>query len=647
MAYEDWNDIEDDDQEEIQDASWFEGKRDVILFCIDCSDSMQKSHDDPAYEDVQTSHLLEALDAALQIQKRKAIVGPADSVGILLFNTTKAHDGSEPGPEMKPSTFLLQPIETINAPRIKELMHILEDARSDPKYLRSQFPPSKVQVPLGDVFTSCNWAIRDGAPKTAIKRVFLITNQDNPHPEDSGVQLSTSARTTLVDLTQAGVTIEPFFISSEDQPFNVSKFYSSTLLPDTFAEGESGTSILPHSISITRIGELLEQMRFKEVPKRALFSIPFHLAEGFTIGVKGYGLVTEQKKGPYRQFYDRGDHLEHVSVKATYIDEERQVLPEKSEIFYGAISGDSASKGNEGEGTEPDELGIRMVEPGECPFYTADEVRTFRTLGLEPGIYLLGFKNHSELLFEDNIKHSTFVYPDEDIYSGSRRTFCALLKSMVKKAKIGLVLTLFRRSSTPSFCAMLPQRENVDENEPGGFHLIPLPFADDIRSAPIEEALRASNYLVEAAESWISKLSLKKDSGYPVDSNPNPALGYHNLQLESAAFREEFDPETFEDPTLPNYKALHKRAGTLLQTWRDLVDSDESSNVIVTAVGSKRKMEIGIDEVEIRSMYESGKLSKLVVEQLKAFLRHKGENVSGKKGDLVERVAKWLDEHPQ
>lgn len=36
------------------------------------------------------------------------------------------------------------------------------------------------------------------APKTAIKRVFLVTDQDDPHPEDSGLQLVTSARTTLV-----------------------------------------------------------------------------------------------------------------------------------------------------------------------------------------------------------------------------------------------------------------------------------------------------------------------------------------------------------------------------------------------------------------------------------------------------------------
>ena len=45
--------------------------------------------------------------------------------------------------------------------------------------------------------------------------------------------------------------------------------------------------MLPESISIGRIEELLQQMRFHEVPKRSLFSIPFTLAPGFVIGVKG------------------------------------------------------------------------------------------------------------------------------------------------------------------------------------------------------------------------------------------------------------------------------------------------------------------------------------------------------------------------
>ncbi len=61
------------------------------------------------------------------------------------------------------------------------------------------------------------------------------------------------------------------------------------VLPNGTADGEEDeeSSTLPESISITRIDDLLAQMRFHEVPKRALFSIPFELAPGLTIGVKG------------------------------------------------------------------------------------------------------------------------------------------------------------------------------------------------------------------------------------------------------------------------------------------------------------------------------------------------------------------------
>lgn len=78
------------------------------------------------------------------------------------------------------------------------------------------------------------------APKTASKRVFLITDDDNPHPGSK--QLLTSARTTLLvclfswkcadikasfkDLTQSGAQVEPFFIATPEKPFDPSKFYS-------------------------------------------------------------------------------------------------------------------------------------------------------------------------------------------------------------------------------------------------------------------------------------------------------------------------------------------------------------------------------------------------------------------------------------
>lgn len=94
-------------------------------------------------------------------------------------------------------------------------VHISQAVREDPEELRNTFPPlTGRKVAMGDVFTSCNWVLRDGlvcihffgrclmlihtnrAPKTATKRVFLITDDDNPHPGSK--QLITSAQTTLI-----------------------------------------------------------------------------------------------------------------------------------------------------------------------------------------------------------------------------------------------------------------------------------------------------------------------------------------------------------------------------------------------------------------------------------------------------------------
>lgn len=649
--YDDWNKLDEEEEEELEDLSILEGKKDVILFCIDCSESMLELRDDPNYEDAKTCHLFTALEAATQIQKRKIVVGPNDSVGIMIFNTTrKSEIGRIEVSELKRNTFVYQPISPLSAPKVQDLIQLLDVAREDPDELRSAFPPlTDKRMPMGDVFTSCNWVLRDGAPKIATKRVFLITDEDDPHPGPGTKQLVTSARTTLEDLTQAGVSVEPFFISSEDKPFDVSKFYSKILLPTNVEEEEDvyeGSSVLPESISISRIEDLLSQMRIHEVPKRTLFSVPFELAKGFVIGVKGYGLISEQKKGSYKYFIDLGDRMEVAVSRTVYIDQDRQADIDKSKIVYGAGSG-SAS----GEDHVPDEndlgSGVRTAKMNHRPFYSAEEIRSFRTLGLGPGIKLLGFKHREELKFEDNMRHSYFIYPEEMRYSGSKRTFSALLKSMVKKNKIGIALTLLRRNATPLFCALLPQDERADENgfiEPPGIHLIPLPFADEIRAAPIEEGYRASDSLKDMACAWIKKLSIK-DGTYPPDSYPNPALAYHNAQLQASAFREEFDPDSFEDLTEPNIGMVHKRAGSLLREWKLALINDETANLVIATTGSKRKADVTVDEAEFRSKHEEGLLGKLNVTQLKAFLKAKSQPVSGQKDQLIKRVQAWFDSH--
>ncbi|KAF8638964.1 hypothetical protein AX17_001825 [Amanita inopinata Kibby_2008] len=482
------------------------------------------------------------------------------------------------------------------------------------------------------------------APKTATKRVFLVTDQDDPHSGRRSKQLMTSARTTLVDLIQAGATVEPFFINSEDKSFDFDKFYSYILIPSNITEEEDMVNvpyILPESISFSRMEDLLAQMRIHEIPKRALFSIPFHLADGFTIGIKGYGLVTEQKKGSYHYFVDLGDRMEVAVSKTVYIDQDLEAEVDGFKIVYGSMTG-------RGEGEEEEDVGVatRAVNAGQRPFYTAEEMKSFRTLGFQPSIRLLGFKDRSELAFEDNVKHSLFIYPDEMTYSGSKRVFGALLKSTVKKGKIGLVLSMTRANSIPTFCALVPQEERADEegwNEPAGFHLIPLPFADDIRAAPIEEAYRASDQLKIAARAWIDKLSVKSGA-YPPDSYPNPALAFHNEQLQASAFREQYDPNSFEDLTLPKYGMIHKRAGPLIKDWKNALMKEEAFDVVATT-GLKRKSDVSVCEAEIRSKYEVGALDKLRVDQLKEFLKSKSQPVSGKKVELVKRISEWLEAH--
>ncbi|KAF8631983.1 hypothetical protein AX15_002093 [Amanita polypyramis BW_CC] len=535
----------------------------------------------------------------------------------------------------------------MNAPKIQELMQLLDAAREDPNELRNTFPPlTEKKMAMGDVFTSCNWIFRDGAPKTAIKRVFLITDEDDPHGVTKSQQLLTSARTTLVDLVETGITVEPFFISTVEKPFDIEKFYSAILTPVNIIEEEKideDSSVLPESISITKIEDLLSQMRFHEVPKRSLFSIPFHIAEGFTIGIKGYGLVTEQRKGSYQYFIDLGDRLEISNNKTVYVDEETEAEVDKSELLFGSFAGPEGDVEEEDEGAG---VPARVVKAGCRPFYNAEEIKSFRTLGLERGIKLLGFKNSSELAFEDNVKHSLFLYPDEMSYSGSKRTFAALLKSMVKKDKIGLVLAVTRANSAPTICALLPQEEGTDEggwNEPAGFHLIPFPFADDIRAAPIEEAYRASNELTAAARAWVDKLSVK-NGAYPPDSYPNPALAFHNEQLQASAFREEYDPDSFEDLTLPKYEMIRKRTSKLIKEWKEVLMNEVTVDV-TTTLGSKRKSEMTVDEAEIRGKHELGMLGKLRVDQLKAFLRSKSQPVSGVKAELIQRASEWLDKH--
>jgi ATP-dependent DNA helicase 2 subunit 1 len=77
--------------------------------------------------------------------------------------------------------------------------------------------------------------------------------------------------------------------------------------------------------------------------------------------------------------------------------------------------------------------------------------------------------------------------------SGSKCLFTALLRRLVARDSVAVCRCVARRGSPPRFVALVPQDEELDEHgvqvAPPGFHLIPLPFADDFRNVTLEKGL--------------------------------------------------------------------------------------------------------------------------------------------------------------
>ncbi len=79
--------------------------KDTILFCIDGSRSMQSAVESHEAGPVKTgkrkksektrSHFHQALQCALNVMKRKVVISPNDSLGIMFFNTVSGNSRLE------------------------------------------------------------------------------------------------------------------------------------------------------------------------------------------------------------------------------------------------------------------------------------------------------------------------------------------------------------------------------------------------------------------------------------------------------------------------------------------------------------------------------------------------------------------------
>lgn len=613
------------------------------------------------------SPVLAALTTAYHLMQQRIISQPKDMMGILLYGTEASkfpdEDENSRGGLSYPGCYLFTDLSIPEAEDVKALKKLVEDDSSE---AREILKPSKTPVSMSNVLFCANQIFTTRAPNFSSRRLFVVTNNDSPHASEKALRSAAAVRAK--DLYDLGVVIELFPISSPTHTFNRKLFYDDIIYRSTPSD-PNAPAYNPSALSstdwtdfktgsqdgITLLQSLLLGIASKQSPHRTLFSsIPLELAPGFRISLKGYLLYKHQK--PSRSCY-------------IYLGSDRPLL---------AVGSTTQHADDSMRPVEKAEIRKAYTFGGEQVVFTPEEIKDLRNFG-EPIIRLIGFKPQSMLPMWANIKQATFLYPSEDHFIGSTRVFSALHQKLVKSNLMALTWFIARRNAAPVIAALIPTLGAPDDDSksnpagvsmtgcPQGLHLIPLPFADDIRQNPPmpqgEDPLRAPDSLVNLMRDVVRQLSLPKGI-YDPSKYPNPALQWHYRILQALALEEDL-PEHPEDKTKPKYRQIDKRVGNEVTEWgvelenvhRTHKAKNQHSGAsalkkrapdgdVASSEPSKRiKTEPGqvISEEEMRKLWKKQQLGKLTVQQLKDWCGVKAIPVGGKKAELVERIESWFE----
>lgn len=164
-----------------------------------------------------------ALKCAYQLMQQRIISNPKDMMGILFFGTERSnfHEEDGKGGLGYRNCYVFIDLDVPAASDVKAVKGLVGGGREDDEY---QFlKPSKEGVQMANVFFCANQIFTTKAANFGSRRLFIITDNDDPHPSDKSAKSAAVVRAK--DLYDLGVTIELFPITQGHSPFDLSKFY--------------------------------------------------------------------------------------------------------------------------------------------------------------------------------------------------------------------------------------------------------------------------------------------------------------------------------------------------------------------------------------------------------------------------------------
>lgn len=480
--------------------------KDAVLFCIDVSESMMQRPEpsDDGKKGDRDSPTLAALKCAYQLMQQRIISNPNDMMGVLLFGTEKSRfmgdDEKERAKLAYPHCYLLADLDVPAATDVQALRTLVEDGEEAEQLL----VPSEEGAAMSTVLFCANQIFTTRAANFSSRRLFLVTDNDNPHANDKALKSAAAVRAK--DLYDLGVVIELFPIAAPGRGFERKNFYDDIVYRPLPGD-ENAPAPLSQAAKTSEAGggisllqSLISNINSKAAPRRALFTLPLEIGPNLKIGVKGY--VTLKRQEPMRSCYIwlGGEKPQIATGSTTKIADDTARPVEKVEIRKAFKFG------------------------GETISFTEEELAKIKDFG-EPGIRIIGFKDMSQLPTWASTKPATFIYPSEVDYIGSTRTFSALFQKLLKSKKFALCWFIARKNAEPRLAAAMPSDEKYndggDQITPQGLWLVHLPFADDLRRMPDTELVAAPDSLIDHMRKVVMQLQLPKGK-YDPKKYPNP-----------------------------------------------------------------------------------------------------------------------------
>lgn len=585
--------------------------------------------------------LIVALRAACDLLEGKLVGAPYDHVGIVLWNTAASHMETESKSGFHAHMIEYRRIRQVDVPDTYILEELIRAAEADLGVLDDAYAPAARQMPIEHVLVNALHLLTT-ASRGGTRRMFFMTNQDDPFPE-AREREQRACIAVVKDFYRRGVDLEPFFMSTAARPFALNAFYADIV--GEYDDGVVDDAMRPWRLRVLqdqnmskryawdaapKFAELAEHADGRAGAKTAVFELDIDMGEvdagsHWYISVKGYSLVSERHRDvPLRvSSYGREDPADLDEIVA------RQ-----------------ETVGHDGHVLSAEDVQLAFLVGGVCVPVTPDELRDARAGGRVPGITLVGFVD-ADLSLRNNIKHAYFLYPSDLRHAGSKRTFSALLNSMLAKRRYALGVYMPRNGVVPHYVAIMPQAEVVDDDGsqlvPPGMNMVPLPYADDMREVPPPPAGKVDDVASDEAAAIVRAYTRKEP--FNPDVYANPSLRYHYGVLKAAAFGR--PAPAYTDTVVPEYATIAERAGAQIAAWNRAIAQHAQSNHVQIAGPAQRvprdaPLFTEADAAEVRARHADGSLGRLTVGDLREACAYFGLSRQGRKGDLLAVLGAFL-----